>query len=63
LILNLRDFFQYVVVTVCLKAGLETSAWTWVSRSLKNNGQEKSDKKKINMCVSDCMVFKIRVGR
>ena len=23
--------FQYVVVTVCLKAGLETSAWTWLS--------------------------------
>lgn len=26
-----QSFFpQYVVVTVCLKAGLETSAWTWV---------------------------------
>jgi len=24
--------FQYVVVTVCIKAGIETSAWTYVSR-------------------------------
>jgi len=23
--------FQYVVVTVCIKAGIETSAWTRVS--------------------------------
>ena len=23
--------FQYVVITVCIKAGLETSAWTYVS--------------------------------
>lgn len=23
--------FQYVVITVCVKAGLETSAWTYVS--------------------------------
>ena len=22
---------QYVVVAVCIKGGLETSAWTWVS--------------------------------
>ena len=24
-------FFQFVVITVCLKAGLEMNAWTWVS--------------------------------
>ena len=23
-------FFQYVIVTVCIKAGLETNTWTWV---------------------------------
>lgn len=26
--------FQFVVITVCLKAGLETSYWTWVRISL-----------------------------
>jgi hypothetical protein len=29
--LNSSFFSQYVVVTVCLKAGLETTAWTKVS--------------------------------
>ena len=29
--LGLYVVLQYVVVTVCIKAGLETSAWTYVS--------------------------------
>lgn len=24
-------YFQYVVVTVCIKAGLITNSWTWVT--------------------------------
>lgn len=31
--LNICILLQYVVVTVCLKAGLITSSWTWLTHA------------------------------
>ena len=43
--------FQYVVVTVCLKAGLETNSWTWVSTgALTQPDGNLQEKREEGMC-------------